>query len=116
MTVDSVGTFSFLKKDFDAPVLDAVVVRSLAANSELSSEDATILEDILSSVERNGIPPYGLVSPCDADYKTALSVGNVANSTVGEVWHGARLSEIRKQHLNNHRSACYPCDRCGISY
>ena len=62
MTVDSVGTFSFLQKDFDAPALDAVVIRSLAANSELSSEDATILEDILSSVERNGVPPFQLTA------------------------------------------------------
>ena len=56
----------------------------------------------------------GTCNPCDADYKSVLSVGSINNSTVREVWHSLKYDELRKHHMNGQRSSCYPCNRCPV--
>jgi len=56
----------------------------------------------------------GICNPCDADYKSALSVGSVNNSTIKEIWNSPKYKEIREFHSNGKRSMCFPCDRCPI--
>ena len=57
----------------------------------------------------------GKVNPCDADYKSNLSYGNVNNNTIKEIWNSKKLLGYRKTHVNGNRSELLPCDRCGLA-
>lgn len=56
----------------------------------------------------------GKCNPCDVDYKSVLSVGDAKNSSIREIWHSKRYSDLRDDHLNKLRTKNVPCDRCGI--
>ena len=56
----------------------------------------------------------GICNPCDADYKSILSVGSLKNKTIKEIWHDNKYKEIRALHMNDKRNTCYPCNRCPI--
>ena len=56
----------------------------------------------------------GICNPCDADYKSILSVGSIDNSSIKEIWNSPKYREIREFHTNGKRSTCYPCNRCPI--
>jgi len=58
----------------------------------------------------------GVCNPCDEDYKSYLSYGNVKESTIKKVWNSKALFDIREKHLNNNRNSITPCDRCGIDF
>ncbi len=57
----------------------------------------------------------GKVNPCDTDYKSLLSYGNVNNNTISEIWNSPEYSKLKKTHLDNNRNKLIPCDRCSIS-
>ena len=63
--------------------------------------------------ERMYIWHDGKVNPCDADYKSYLSYGNVKNFSIKELWINKQMSELRKNHLTSNRHKHLPCDRCG---
>ena len=56
----------------------------------------------------------GTVNPCDYDYKSNLSIGNINQSSIAELWHSSAYNKLRKNHLDGKRSNHYPCDRCPI--
>lgn len=56
----------------------------------------------------------GTCNPCDEDYKTMLSPGNVSKQSLSEIWQGPAMRKIREDHLNNSRHCHKPCDRCGV--
>ena len=56
----------------------------------------------------------GTVNPCDADYKSMLTPGNVKLAPIREIWHGSNLERIRSCHSTGKRGSLTPCDRCGI--
>lgn len=58
----------------------------------------------------------GKCNPCDADYKSYLSYGNVKNQSIKEVWNSNELQKIKEQHVNGKRNCLEPCDRCGIEF
>jgi len=58
----------------------------------------------------------GKVNPCDADYKSYLSFGNVNNDSIANVWKSNRIMDLRKQHIDNLRNKTVPCDRCGVTF
>ena len=55
------------------------------------------------------------VNPCDTDYKSLLSYGNVNNNTISEIWNSPEYSKLKKTHLDGNRNKLIPCDRCSIS-
>ena len=81
----------------------------------------------------------GQTNVCDADYKSMLDIGKISSSdiseipisniseksifdsrnistrTISEIWHGDKLRQLRKDHLNGKRNLHNPCDKCGIS-
>ena len=57
----------------------------------------------------------GKINPCDADYKSYLSYGNVKNNTIKEIWNSEQYKKLKETHLNKNRNKITPCDRCGIS-
>ena len=58
----------------------------------------------------------GKCNPCDADYKSYLSYGNVMDKSIIEVWNSTKLKELRSKHLNSDREKINPCDRCGLEF
>ena len=55
----------------------------------------------------------GKINPCDADYKSYLSYGNVNKQSIKEIWNSKPFQDLKKTHLNNQRNKLTPCDRCG---
>ena len=58
----------------------------------------------------------GKCNPCDADYKSHMSYGDVSSSTIKEVWNSDKLKEFRIMHLSQKRKCLNPCDRCGLDF
>lgn len=56
----------------------------------------------------------GTLNPCDFDYKSFLSVGNLNDMTIKEAWRGEAYAKLREAHLEKQRSRCFPCDRCPL--
>ena len=58
----------------------------------------------------------GLVNPCDADYKSYLSFGNLSDESILDVWNSSTLKKHRENHLNNKRNCVDPCNKCGVTF
>jgi radical SAM protein with 4Fe4S-binding SPASM domain len=58
----------------------------------------------------------GTTNPCDADYKSLLTPGNVRENSIHEIWHGKKLTQLREAHINSRRNEYEPCDRCGLRF
>jgi len=56
----------------------------------------------------------GKINPCDFDYKSFLSVGNLEDTTIKEAWLGKGYEKLREVHTLGKRSKVMPCDRCPI--
>ncbi len=56
----------------------------------------------------------GTVNPCDTDYKSTLSVGNIKEKNISELWLGEEYESLRKVHLANQRQTVNPCRRCTV--
>ena len=58
----------------------------------------------------------GKVNPCDADYKSYLSYGNVNEFSIKQLWNNQIINNIRKKHLTNQRCEIDPCNKCGVTF
>ena len=58
----------------------------------------------------------GKTNPCDADYKSYLSYGDVNNNSIKSIWNNAALKNIRTSHMNNERNKIDPCNKCGVTF
>ncbi|CCQ75497.1 protein of unknown function[Include Radical SAM superfamily domain] [Magnetospira sp. QH-2] len=56
----------------------------------------------------------GQTNPCDEDYKSYLTPGNVKERSIKDIWNGDAMNELRQAHLQGGRSTFNPCDRCGV--
>lgn len=56
----------------------------------------------------------GTCNPCDADYKSVLTVGAYPDVSLRDVWHSAAYTELRDKHKSGDRLSVEPCDRCGV--
>ena len=54
----------------------------------------------------------GRMNPCDVDYRSFLSPGNVDEVSVSELWTGAGYSHLRSQHQSMERQGLTPCRGC----
>ena len=54
----------------------------------------------------------GKVNPCDVDYKSKLSVGNINNSNISELWKSDDYKKLRQRHESKLRNDTFPCNRC----
>jgi MoaA/NifB/PqqE/SkfB family radical SAM enzyme len=55
----------------------------------------------------------GICNPCDTDYKSNLSPGNLKDSSIREIWRGEAFRQMRETHSSGNRQDLVPCDRCG---
>ena len=58
----------------------------------------------------------GKVNPCDTDYKSYLSYGEVKNYSLKKIWNSKIIENTRRMHLSNERNKITPCDRCGVVF
>lgn len=56
----------------------------------------------------------GKVNPCDVDYRSTLSVGNLVNGNLSELWRSTAYTSLRAAHLENRRSSVATCNRCTV--
>jgi radical SAM protein with 4Fe4S-binding SPASM domain len=58
----------------------------------------------------------GKVNPCDADYKSYLSYGNVKEQSISEIWNNKIIEKTRNFHLDKDRKTIDPCNKCGVTF
>ena len=56
----------------------------------------------------------GKVNPCDVDYKSELSPGNIKNNNISRLWKSVHYNELRQQHESKLRNNVSPCNRCVV--
>jgi radical SAM protein with 4Fe4S-binding SPASM domain len=56
----------------------------------------------------------GEANPCDTDYKSDLTVGNIKDMTVAQLWASPRYRLLRDNHANANRGGVEPCRRCYV--
>jgi radical SAM protein with 4Fe4S-binding SPASM domain len=54
----------------------------------------------------------GRVNPCDVDYLSTLSVGNILNRNISNIWEGELYTKYRNIHKKNKRINMVPCQKC----
>ena len=54
----------------------------------------------------------GRVNPCDVDYRSFLSPGNVEDQPLAEIWLGKGYTKLRELHLQRQRQSLNPCRGC----
>tara|TARA_R110002072_G_scaffold298816_1_gene473250 strand:+ start:5077 stop:6123 length:1047 start_codon:yes stop_codon:yes gene_type:complete len=55
----------------------------------------------------------GEVSPCCVDWNRKLSLGNLNDQSILDVWNGKKLQDLRFKHLQYDRSQIESCSSCG---
>ena len=56
----------------------------------------------------------GKVNPCDVDYKSELSSGDIKNNNISELWKSDNYNNLRKKHMSKLRNTVSPCNRCVV--
>ena len=56
----------------------------------------------------------GSINPCDSDYKSLLSVANIKENNISEIWNGAAYSKLRQAHQAKQRQNLEPCAKCSV--
>jgi radical SAM protein with 4Fe4S-binding SPASM domain len=57
----------------------------------------------------------GTVNPCDSDYRSMLSVGNILENSIDELWSSENYTRLREAHVGKKRGQCSPCNRCVVT-
>ena len=56
----------------------------------------------------------GKINPCDVDYKSELSSGDIKNNSISELWKSDNYNNLRKKHMSKLRNTVSPCNRCVV--
>lgn len=56
----------------------------------------------------------GKVNPCDVDYKSTLSLGNLQSANISGLWRSRGYTLLRDGHLAGKRGRIEPCKRCSV--
>lgn len=107
------------EEDFSAfwsKICDTTVMVRLSRrwNTYENPVDSTIVHPCAFLWNRLYIWHDGTCNPCDEDYKSMLTPGNVNEKTIREIWGGEAMKKMRSEHLNKNRGMFMPCDRCGV--
>ena len=78
-----------------------------------SLEDPVDLSPCGMPFEKLYIWHDGTTNPCDVDYKSLLSPGNLRNSSLKDCWQN--MQNLRNAMLANKRHLHKPCDRCYVN-
>lgn len=58
----------------------------------------------------------GVVTICIVDWNKGTAVGNVNDESLTDIWHGERLREFRRLHIDGRRSENPSCSSCQVLY
>ena len=97
-----------------SPITDMVSANPLI-DFTISNHDQTKIEDFTcpQPFQRLTIGADGLCMMCANDEPGEIIVGDANLETIYEVWHGQRMTDIRRMHVEN--TACdelNPCAQC----
>ena len=56
----------------------------------------------------------GKANPCEVDYRSILSPGNLKKLNISKLWNSKKYKELRHNHLSSQRKKINPCDRCTV--
>jgi radical SAM protein with 4Fe4S-binding SPASM domain len=56
----------------------------------------------------------GKINPCDVDYKSTLSVGDLSSAELSGLWTSDKYARLRTDHLGQARGKLEPCRRCTV--
>ena len=57
----------------------------------------------------------GIANPCEIDFLSNLSVGNINNYSLEELWNHKAYSNYRELHQNKNRKQLNPCSKCQVT-
>jgi radical SAM protein with 4Fe4S-binding SPASM domain len=99
--------------DFWSERVDEVTIKPAIPRWDSYNNDLTFrLEPCELLWERSYVWYDGKINPCDFDYKSYLSVGNVETTSIKEAWLGKGYTKLREAHSAARRGKITPCDRC----
>jgi len=99
--------------DFWSERVDEVTIKPAIPRWDSYNNDLTYRSEPCELLwERLYVWYDGKINPCDFDYKSYLSVGNINNITIREAWLGKGYQKLREAHTAANRGRITPCDRC----
>tara|TARA_B100002052_G_C15834545_1_gene577081 strand:- start:756 stop:1481 length:726 start_codon:yes stop_codon:yes gene_type:complete len=54
----------------------------------------------------------GKSNPCEVDYKSDLTPGDIFKKNISQLWTSNSYQNIRKKHLSKNRKSIAPCNKC----
>lgn len=78
-------------------------------------QDANGMTDVCSDLWRRMFVWWdGRANPCDVDYRSTLAVGNIAKTSLSDLWHSPAYRNLREAHLQGNRQSSSPCKSCVV--
>ncbi len=56
----------------------------------------------------------GKANPCDVDYKSSLSVGEISTKSISQIWKSDEYQKLRDYHISKKRGEVNPCNKCNV--
>jgi radical SAM protein with 4Fe4S-binding SPASM domain len=106
--------FSEIEKFWNSYVNQVAFVQYNPWETVYSSPKNDISEHCSDLWRRTFIWWNGVVNPCDVDYRSILSVGNIENETLSQIWQGDKYNTLRTQHSTESRCKISPCSGCSV--
>ncbi len=99
--------------DFWSERVDEVTIKPATPRWDSYNNDLTYRSEPCELLwERLYVWYDGKINPCDFDYKSYLSVGNINEISIKEAWLGKGYGKLREAHSSAKRGKITPCDRC----
>jgi len=54
----------------------------------------------------------GKTNPCESDFLSTFSMGNIRNKSISKIWKSPKYQKLRNQHLLGNRNLIFPCQNC----
>ena len=111
-------------RDLFEPIVDAVGYQDYMDHSSQSKTDKGVIEVKATKEtkfccpqlwQRMFVHPDGVVSVCCVDSARVLSVGNIHNRTVEEIWTGSEYEKLRELHRTGRIDEISVCSKCPLA-
>lgn len=100
-------------KSFWGSLVDQVVMVSYCPwENTYELEKNGIIDSCKELWRRMFIWHNGNINPCENDFLSFLSIGNVNDGSIKDMWGSLSYEKIRKKHIDKKRYKLEPCSRC----
>lgn len=111
---DSINTTKYY--EFWAEIVDEVAITQYEERKDTYNNKITTQRNRCARLwQRIYVWCDGDISPCDVDYLKKLTMGNVNNNSIREIWNGRDFMKIRRLHHCGEREKINPCNRCDFT-